>query len=215
MIEAWHFLEKRRTLRFPPYTPVEIGVTLTALKQPLKLCHYGLHASLRAIDALEYAPGSIVCRVVLAGEIRENDDKLCATHRTCLWMADATRALDAFGLWCIKRIMDRVPYANSVLRDALKTKENHMNGMASQEELDAAKGYVMSVSKSSDERTRRLAIATRYALGDDKCENIVYVHPVAYADVQSAGFKKGGWETAKAEQNEKLESLLMNLKPGA
>lgn len=74
---------------------VVVGETLT-VPGPVVLCERGLHASRRAVDALRYAPGSILYRVRLSGEVVEDDDKMVATKRTALWRIDATRALRLF-----------------------------------------------------------------------------------------------------------------------
>jgi hypothetical protein len=76
---------------------VHVGETLTIPGPPI-LCHYGLHASIRAWNALQYAPGSILCRVRLSGQIVEGSDKACATERTPLAMVDADRTLRIFAL---------------------------------------------------------------------------------------------------------------------
>ena len=96
---GWHFLAEDRRLRFGTKEVVEAGKTYTA-EGPLVLCRNGVHASRRAIDALQYAPGPIVCRVRLHGEIQHDTDKSVARHRTVLWMADATALLHEFGLVC-------------------------------------------------------------------------------------------------------------------
>lgn len=103
-ILAWHFLQEDQKLRYPPYTQVEPGQTLT-VEPPLRMCSKGLHASIRPLDALRYAPGPIVCRVELSGQVLHDDDKLCAESRTVLWMADATRTLTDFSCDCVERIL--------------------------------------------------------------------------------------------------------------
>lgn len=92
---AWHFLRDNRCLQFPPYTLVEAGGTYTA-EGPLVPCKNGMHGSLQALDALAYAPGSVVCRVLLAGERVDSIDKVCAHRRTVLWLADAAPVLHEF-----------------------------------------------------------------------------------------------------------------------
>ena len=97
-MEGWHFLRADGCLNYPPHTRVEVGRTLT-VQLPLKLCEHGLHASRRAIDALGYGPGAIVCRVRLGGSVFEDGDKAVATERTVIWMADATVILYEFACW--------------------------------------------------------------------------------------------------------------------
>ena len=98
-MEAWHFLRPDGWLNYPPHMKVEVGQTLTVDQEPI-LCERGLHASVRPIDALKYAPGAIVCRVRLGGTIVTGDDKVAATERMVLWMAEADRVLVGWAAWC-------------------------------------------------------------------------------------------------------------------
>jgi hypothetical protein len=74
--------------------------------RPLELCDYGLHASVSAWDALSYAPGSVVSRVRLYGEIVHGDDKCVAYRRRHLWVADASEVLRAFARRCALDVVD-------------------------------------------------------------------------------------------------------------
>lgn len=96
---GWHFLREDRRLGYGDGREVKVGEALT-VDGPLVLCERGLHASPRAIDALQYAPGPIACRVRLSGEVLgptdEHVDKACATERTVIAMIDATDVLREF-----------------------------------------------------------------------------------------------------------------------
>lgn len=94
-IEAWHFLPADRMTRFEPRQKVEVGTVLTVGCKP-ELCERGLHASVRAIDALGYAPGPIACRVRVWGDVVLGGDKIAGTHRECMAMVDATNVLHEF-----------------------------------------------------------------------------------------------------------------------
>jgi len=62
----------------------------------LVMCKTGLHASLRAIDALRYAPGTW-CRVVtLGGLVLHEDDKSVATERHIIASFDTTKILHEY-----------------------------------------------------------------------------------------------------------------------
>jgi hypothetical protein len=95
---GWHFLPEDRHTRWNRQI-VAVGQTIT-YDGPLKLCRSGLHASVKAIDALQYAPGSILGRVELSGTIIDGGDKCVATKRICLAMNDATETLYHFARWC-------------------------------------------------------------------------------------------------------------------
>jgi hypothetical protein len=71
------------------------------------MCNNGLHASETPLNALYYAPGSLVCRVRLHGERDKGFDKVCARYRTVLWMADAENLLRAFAADCAQDLLER------------------------------------------------------------------------------------------------------------
>lgn len=95
-IKAWHFVGD--TLRDGSPIPAD-GETLVHLG-PIVPCQSGLHASVRLIDALQYAPGPTLCRVACSGEIKHDGDKFAATSRTILWRMDATKVLSLFARQC-------------------------------------------------------------------------------------------------------------------
>lgn len=88
----------------------------------------GLHASLHPLDALQYAPGEILCRVEMGGDIVYGDDKLVATERTVIAMGDATEmlrkfsrlcALDVIHLWDAPQVViDYLNTGDESIRDA-------------------------------------------------------------------------------------------------
>lgn len=93
-ILAWHFLHNSGLLRDGRQPPPD-GVWLEH-EGPIVICESGLHASVRAIDALNYTLGSLVCRVECEGDVQFADDKLVCRRRRILWRADATAALRLF-----------------------------------------------------------------------------------------------------------------------
>src|ERR1035437_2050520 len=104
-ILAWHFLQEARCLRYSPYTPIEAGKTYHVRTGTLDLCVHDLHASINPLDAIDYAPGPILCRVALSGLTIHDADKLCSRHRRVIWMADATRTLHIQGLWVANQLL--------------------------------------------------------------------------------------------------------------
>ena len=138
---AWHFLADDGRLRFGDRPVVTAGSTLAATGR-LSLCNNGMHASLRAFDALQYAPGSVVCRVELSGQIVHGDDKLCARKRHVLWMADATQELHAFSADAAEWILDRLAAKDYKIdlrsRAAVEAKRRWLRGEITDKELAAA-----------------------------------------------------------------------------
>ena len=94
---AWHFVSADRRLR--DGSPLVVGEWLE-YSGPLVLCKGGLHASTRAIDALQYAPGPIACLVEVGGAVVRGADKIVCSRRPPLWAIDATHALRLFARQC-------------------------------------------------------------------------------------------------------------------
>lgn len=123
-VMAWHFTGDR--LRDGRPLPAD-GETLRH-NGPLIMCQSGFHASVRLIDALQYAPGSIVWRVRCAVDIERDSDKLLCRERTGLWHCDATEvlgagarqfALDVAHLWDMPPIVRRyLETGDETIRDA-------------------------------------------------------------------------------------------------
>ena len=90
-ILAWHWLSADGKMANTGEV-VEAGKTYT-VEPPITCCERGLHASIKAIDSLHYAPGPIICRVEMSGEIASQEDKLAASSRKVIWMADADKVL--------------------------------------------------------------------------------------------------------------------------
>ena len=103
-MKAWHFVGD--TLRDGRPIP-EDGVKLVH-EGILIMCQSGLHASKEPSDALQYAPGHILCYVDCGGKIIHGDDKLVCSERTIikrmnveglLWQFAREQALSVIHLW--------------------------------------------------------------------------------------------------------------------
>jgi len=55
-----------------------------------------MHGSLKALDALSFAPGPIVCLVEISGKVQLGNDKLVGERRHVLHMANAEKVLFEF-----------------------------------------------------------------------------------------------------------------------
>jgi len=97
-MKAWHFLRNDGKLRDGSQPP-KVGETLI-YDGKLEMCKSGLHASIKPLDALRYAPGDIICRVNLGGVIIKADDKLLGSERTILWQYNAEPVLRHFARQC-------------------------------------------------------------------------------------------------------------------
>ena len=169
---GWHFLRESRCMGYRrTRTVVEAGRTYSC-EGDLKLCHNGMHASSRAIDALVYAPGPIACRVRLLGERLDGTDKSCARSREVLWMADAARTLHEFALWCAEKALTREREAGREpdprCWEALAVKRRWLNGEASDSELAAARDAAWDAARAAarDAAWDAARDAARDAAGD-------------------------------------------------
>jgi len=185
---AWHFLQSDRKLAYPPHTPAFTGQLLTVDPARLELCEYGLHASERALDALKYAPGPIVCRVRLGGRILTGADKVCAAERTVIAMADATETLRAFARACALDVIDNWD-APAVVREYLETGNEALREAA----------------RSAAESAEAEAAWSAEAAGSAEA--------AAWSAAWSAeSARSAAWSAeAESKQNTRLEAMLLEL----
>lgn len=94
-MKAYYFSAADKRLRYGDNRLIKTGIT-HKVNGDLKLCHHGLHASRRIIDAVGYALSAHLWKVELGGEIVEGEDKVCATERTYLAGCDLTKVLRQF-----------------------------------------------------------------------------------------------------------------------
>ena len=150
-IEAWHFLSNDKKFGYGDGNVAEPGYVYS-VEGPIKLCSWGLHASERAIDALKYAPGNMIGRVVLSGEIIRGDDKLVATHREYLWIADAEETLRSFARWSALQVI-HLGDAPDVVRRYLESGNESLRSAAE----SAARSAAWSAARSAAESAARSA----------------------------------------------------------
>lgn len=95
----WHFCREDMRLGYGDGRQIKIGETIT-VEGDIELCRHGLHASKKLIDALQYAPGPILCKVELGGNVINGADKVVASERTVVAYADCTDVLREFARKC-------------------------------------------------------------------------------------------------------------------
>lgn len=112
-MKAFYFATEKRTLRYGDGRAIIVGKTHVVSGVP-RPCVWGLHASVRPLDALRYAPGSVLYLVELSGTVVAGDDKHAATERTYLAEFDASRLLVRFACDCALEVVDQIkPYADT------------------------------------------------------------------------------------------------------
>jgi hypothetical protein len=147
-MEAWHWVSADKMTRYAPRVPVIVGETLR-VDPPVVLCERGLHASVRALDALQYALGPIICRVQLGGEIKHGDDKLVSTERTVLWMYDATNVLHEFACRSAETALLIAQVEDARCWGAIEVKRAWLRGEASDSDLAAARDAAWDAARSA------------------------------------------------------------------
>jgi hypothetical protein len=100
------------------------------------------------IDALSYAPGSILCRVELGGEIIESDDKVVATERTVIAMANVSVELRTFARWCALQVIDLWD-APEVVRQYLETGDETIRAAAGDAAGDAVRATARDAARDT------------------------------------------------------------------
>lgn len=127
-ILAWHFLHDDGKLSvYHPYggqsshrkTLVVKGMVSKRVAQPIELCAYGLHGSVRLLNALRYAPGTVLQRTLHWGKVQIGPDKLASSHRKCV----AVERLDGKALRRLTGV-SRVDLYSPKFEDANKAVED-------------------------------------------------------------------------------------------
>ena len=105
-MKAWYFSNGDRRLRHGDGREIRIGET-HEVSGEIEMCIHGLHASKKLMDAIYYAPGTIVYRVELSGKIEKGGDKLVAQKRTYLSGGiDVSETLRKFARMCALDVVD-------------------------------------------------------------------------------------------------------------
>jgi len=205
-ILGWHFVgESLRDGRPIP----DDGVTLQHGGE-LALCKSGLHASIRIIDALNYAPGATICRVRCGGIIVESDDKIVASKRTILWRVDGDSLLREFARTCAMDVI-HLWEAPPIVRQYLETGDTSLRPAAQNAAWAAARAAARDAAwaaarAAARDAARAAAQAARAAAWD--------AAQAARAAAWDAA-RPAAWDAARAAQaaaraqNTRLEAMVI------
>ena len=202
-IKAWWFAKRDAygKVRLPhgDGREVVVGETLS-VEGKIVACKNGLHASVRAMDALKYAPGSVVCRVEVWGDVAKESDKVAGRHRKVLWMADADAALRHFACDCAEaallgeRKAGREPDPRSWA--AIEVARRFADGEATKEELAAASAAGDAAASAAGDAAWDAASAARDA--------VAAADAAAWAAARADRDAAAAWDA----QNKALEARL-------
>lgn len=164
---AWHFTESdgRGGAVLRDGRPVVVGETLMhdeAREGKIVPCERGLHASVRAIDALNYAPGHMVSLCVMSGSVINHNDKIVSTERTPLFLSDAEDCLRKFARLQALSVASAWEMP-SVVREYLETGDSALRSAAECTARNAAWSAARNAAWSASNETLTtllLALAT-------------------------------------------------------
>jgi hypothetical protein len=196
---GWHFLPASRKLELEQSPrDVVLGAWMRyAGDEPVEMCARGMHASRRAINALSFERGPVVCWVELRGGIVEAGDKAVAEERRVVAWADATAVLRRFAVWCAARALRREKVTDPRCWNALRVAARHACGKATDVELAAAR-VAAGVAAW---------VAAGVAAGDAAGDAAWVAARVAARDAA----RDAAWGAEVSAQNEYLERQLSQL----
>ena len=171
----WHF--STGTLAHGDGRKIRKGVT-HHVDGPLLLCSHGLHASAKAVDAVNYAPsvstGLYVARVRLHGEIIHGDDKSVATDRTYLWVAPADLILHEFACECAEAALMIGQVEDERSWNVIAVKRDWMAGKATNKQLAAARDAAGAAARdAAGAAARDAARAAAWDAENDLLESLL------------------------------------------
>ena len=115
---------------------------------PIKICESGLHASKHPFDALQYAPGSMLCLVECEDIVAEQDDKFVCRRRRIVQRFDATETLRAFARWSALQVI-HLWGAPAVVREYLETGDESKRVAAGQAAREAARAAAWEAAREA------------------------------------------------------------------
>ena len=136
---GWHFLEGDKRLGYGDNRVVQVGKWYEMRRggRPV-VCECGMHAGRTIIDALEYAPGPILDRVEVQGDIAQDGHKFCGRRRRTLWRIDAEAILHEFACRCAEDALALVANPDPRSLAAVKAKREWLRGNITDDQLAAA-----------------------------------------------------------------------------
>ena len=131
-ILAWHFA----STQMRDGTPLAAPGGIERYDGVVEMCVSGLHASRLLMDALRYAPGTLLRRVECIDPV-EGHDKLVCYERRVLWECDMTAPLRLFARRCALDVAHLWPMPD-VVREFLMTEDKALAAWAAAEAAEAA-----------------------------------------------------------------------------
>ena len=201
-MKAWHFLQDNGLAQHGYLGIIEVGKTYKVDGDPIP-CKHGLHASKRLIDALQYATGSLLCRVEMGGKIANEVDKVCAQERTVIWMMDISTILHNFACDEAERVMLAQTTRDPRIMEAIRVKRLWIKGQATDAELDAARAAGRAAGRAA-----AWAAARAVAWAAARAVAWAAAREAGRAAAREAG-RAAAWAAGRDAQNTRLTAMVM------
>ena len=207
-VKAWHWVKDDWTLR--DGQKLEVGKTYT-VEDNLVMCERGLHASRKILDALQYAPGSICCRVTCWKIEQEDNDKLVCHKRRVEWAIDATNILHEFACQVAEKALKAAIVTDKRCWAAIEAKRKWLRGEINKDDLDAAWDAARAAARAA---ARDAAWAAASAAAWAAARDATWAASRAAArdaarDATWAASRAAARAAARDEYNQMLENMII------
>ena len=147
---AYYFAPDDNKLRFGDGREIVVGDTHTVGVKP-KVCMAGLHASLRPIDALKYAPGNQLYIVEVGGVVDIGEDKIAGeTRKYVCKVPNIEWLLRKFAREvALEVVLREIPNINPIVIEWLKTGDESLRSAAESAARSAARSAAESAAESA------------------------------------------------------------------
>ena len=137
---GWHFLASNNRLGYGDNRVVQVGkwYEMRGSGKP-ELCERGMHAGSTILDALRYAPGPIIDRVEVQGDIAQDGHKFCGRRRRTLWRIDAEALLHEFACRCAEDALALICTPDPRSAAAITAKRQWLRGNITDDQLAASR----------------------------------------------------------------------------
>ena len=155
---AYYFAPDDNKLRYGDGRDIVVGDTHTVDVKP-EVCMVGLHASLRPIDALKYAPGSQLYIVEVGGVVDIGEDKIAGeTRKYVCKVPNTEQLLRKFAREvALEVVLREIPTISPIVIEWLKTGDESLRSAAWSAAGSAARNAAESAAWSAARNAARSA----------------------------------------------------------
>ena len=200
---AYYFAPDDNKLRYEDGREIVVGDTHTVGVKP-KVCRAGLHASLRPIDALKYAPGSQLYIVEVGGVVDIGEDKIAGETRKYICKVPNTeRLLRKFAREvALEVVLREIPNISPIVIEWLKTGDESLRSAAWSAAWSAADSAVGSAAWGAAESAAWSAVGSA---ADSAARSAAWIAARSAAD---SAADSAAWIAARSAHNDKLTIMI-------